>query len=900
MAKYDNFMQGGELTQLEQHLQDALMNAVKEGSLDNVIRYLSEVFDCERIYIFQKNKVGNYDETYEWCKAGTPHKQHFLQNLHWESCANYYNYFNRDLMLIFSDIEELKETNPSLYSVLRPQNVHSLIVGQLSFYGRDLGFFGVDNIRPDQIPFAKNFLKTLSFFISAMINGQQASLETLQNISRDALTKLQTWHMLFDAMDRMNQNISIGIIYSNMIGMKEINIQRGRQIGDNFLVEVARVFVAVFGEEHVYLIDGDDFVVALENVSKACFVRQAELLKEKLSDLGVAIEIGVYWSDCWIGNAELMLSKAKECKMILSKYGEEGELEISEDLAQIGLYDSDEFFVRANTWLRTLGDEDRRIAMLTVDFDNFMLYNSIFGRNAGNRLLSEAADHLLEYARAFHGVTGYMGGDNFALILPIADLSKEQIAKELKLHIQKYGGKIGFAPSCGVYICDYRNESAAIMYDRALTALSGIKNVYTEHVAFFDEAQFASIRQKQILMMDVNEALRKREFSFYLQPKVNMHNGKIISAEALVRWNKNGQVISPAVFVPQLEENGYIYALDCYIWESVCRYQRNLLDEGIHPLPISVNISQVDFYFDDLAEHFKKLLENYRLQAWMIDLEITESAYAKQQDVVISFVEKVRAMGFKILIDDFGSGYSSLNSVQKLQADVLKIDKQFMDSLESGEKSRTIVSSIVSMARLLGLHVIVEGVETKEQTEILLELDCAYAQGYYFYRPMPSEDYKNLLQMPERVSKRGKERHYASHVGRMSVQNLYERGLMTDELLNRLIGPAAIFEVFGEHIHLFQMNDAYSNMTQLHFWDQEHIHDRFEEILDQFVGKRELVLQAFEKAEATRERTPGSLLRIRHSIHLPDGTDGDFMTTIQPIGVVDEFKFYFVTTEMLL
>ncbi len=735
-----------ELVELEHNFHTALDIAAKEGSLDPLIHYLSTLFDCDRIYIFLKNRSGNYDMAYEWCAPGVPHRQHTIQNLHWEVCTPYYNRFQNDQLIEFDDVEQILFSDPELYHILKPQNVKSLLAGQLKFYNQDLGFFGLDNIHPSHLPHAAGYFRTLRYFIGAVLMQQKYDSHQLNLAHTGNELGIGNWHNLYDAMDRMNRNTSIGIIYINLLTMTDINLRRGRQFGDNLLVEVGKQIISTFSIHNVFRIHGDDYVIVCDNTSQQWFRQRSDVLKKKLMTTGIAMEYGYYWVDCWNQSSYHMLKQAKSRMVDLMQQLENPNAPIESSLSLISLYRGEEFTTRADTWLRMLPPEQRRIAVFAIDYDNFMLYNSIFGRPAGDILLKNISRALLSEAHEFHGITGYMGGDNFILILPLHDMTREEVAAKVLLEIQKNTRHTGFSPSCGICLCEnYTNESAALLYDHALTALSQIKNSFTEHVAFFNPDVFNQIRQTQLMMMDIDAALKHKEFTFYLQPKVDMRTGRPISAEALVRWRKDDRIIPPGVFIPQMEENGYIFALDCYIWEAVCRYQRHLLNHGITPCPISVNISQVDFYFDDLADHIHSLVKSYDLDPKYLDIEITESAYAKEQTLISDFIDTMHGYGFKILIDDFGNGYSSLGTLQHFNADTLKIDKQFIDPLKLPDANAGILSSIISMAKFLNFQVIAEGVETVEQKQILLDMNCNYGQGYLFYRPLPQEEFTELL-----------------------------------------------------------------------------------------------------------------------------------------------------------
>ncbi|HIX71529.1 MAG TPA: GGDEF domain-containing protein, partial [Candidatus Anaerobutyricum stercoripullorum] len=217
-------------------------------------------------------------------------------------------------------------------------------------------------------------------------------------------------------------------------------------------------------------------------------------------------------------------------------------------------------------------------------------------------------------------------------------------------------------------------------------------------------------------------------------------------AEALIRWNHPRKgLIAPAQFIPVLEKNGFIEKLDYYVWERVCQYIRKWMDEGATPAPISVNMSRVDCSNTNLPDKITHLVQRYNIPPGLLQLELTESAYMDNPDFVNNMIRELRKRGFRIMMDDFGSGFSSLNTLKEIQVDYLKLDMKFLFSHANDFKSKRILSSVVSMAKWLRLKVIAEGVETQEQFDFLRRIQCDYVQGYYFFRPMPAKEYEEKI-----------------------------------------------------------------------------------------------------------------------------------------------------------
>ena len=254
------------------------------------------------------------------------------------------------------------------------------------------------------------------------------------------------------------------------------------------------------------------------------------------------------------------------------------------------------------------------------------------------------------------------------------------------------------------------------------------------------------VLKEQKIINAMERAIENKEFAIYLQPKYNLQDESIIGAEALVRWNsRDNGFISPGDFIPVFENNGFVYDVDKFIWEETCRYLRKWLDEGRYVRPVSVNVSRIDLYEPKLVSHLVGLRSKYRLPPKYLELEITESAYTEDPEQIISMTKQLSDAGFTILMDDLGSGYSSLNMLKDIQIDVLKLDMGFLKSSDHSAKGGNILSAIMQMAHGLKMQTIAEGVETREQVEFLKKIGCQCVQGFYFARPMTAAEFEKLL-----------------------------------------------------------------------------------------------------------------------------------------------------------
>ena len=503
----------------------------------------------------------------------------------------------------------------------------------------------------------------------------------------------------------------------------------------------------------------------------------------------------------------MLFEKQRELSYKLKAQMEENSRKVDE---KTGLLSYASFFLACDTLIES-GKIEEDYFMVAIDIEHFRLFNDWFGREEGDIYLQELADCLKEYTAGTRAICGYLGGDNFALFAPYNIGLIEQIQERIIDMLEKYGQSIGFGPMYGIFEARDSLYDAQLMYDNAVTAMSDIPGNYHNRVAIYDPGLLKKTGDELIMLSDVQRGMDAKEFRFFLQPKVNMLNGKIVGAEALVRWaHRTKGLISPGKFVPILEDNGFITNLDRYIWEEVCKWLRSWIDRGRDPLPISVNVSQIDVFAGDVAEYFEHLIKKYDLSPNMIDIEITESAYAKEYSLINKTVDRLRKAGFKVLLDDFGSAYSSLNMLRNLKVDILKLDMKFLDTnedRENSEKGISIIDSIVGMSNQLGLPIIVEGVERLDQVEVLTKLGCVYAQGYYYYKPMPLKKFEELIKDNSKVEREsdGKVSNYKP----LHVLEFLRTNLFTDSMINEVLGPFAFFEIVRDKLSVVRVNEQY-------------------------------------------------------------------------------------------
>lgn len=473
-----------------------------------------------------------------------------------------------------------------------------------------------------------------------------------------------------------------------------------------------------------------------------------------------------------------------------------------------GLFARIPFFTQTEAFLRVNETAAGKYCLVAIDIEHFKLFNEWYGQVAGDKLLREIGAHLNKMRQEFGGIAGYMGGDDFVIVLPNDEKVLENLKCRITGFVRAYGGHTGFLPAFGFYVIDDISLSASQMYDRAILAQETVKGNYAVRCAYYSSDMKTRLENNHVLLAEVQAGLERDEFIYYLQPKCNLNTGKIVGLESLVRWKHPEKgIVAPGYFIPVMESNGLITELDMKVWEQVCQTLQDWIKSGHKVIPISVNVSSVDIYAIDVVEHFKNLVRKYGLPPEYVELEITESAYVEEYKVITGVAEALRNAGFTVLMDDFGSGYSSLNMLKDVNVDVLKIDMKFLKMDENTmDKGMGILEAVTRMANIMGLRMIAEGVETEDQINYLLNMGCIYGQGYFFYKPLPVEEIKVLLNDENNVDYRGIQARKIEHV---RFKDLFQSELASDSILNNILGPIAIYDVYCNNVELLQVNDKY-------------------------------------------------------------------------------------------
>ena len=419
-----------------------------------------------------------------------------------------------------------------------------------------------------------------------------------------------------------------------------------------------------------------------------------------------------------------------------------------------GLLSKEYFCQQAEKILRS--NPNKTYDIICSDVENFKLINDAFGMQGGNKVLKTMGGICQKSTDTLGGICSRFHADQFVSMIEHTEGYSDELYEALTAETREKCGFSNIVIKWGIYQTGDRKISVEQMCDWALQGARSIKGQYGRYYAFYDDKLRSEMLRDQAILDCMEEALEQGQFQVKLQPKYKAAGGLFTDAEALVRWcHPEWGMQSPAVFIPLFERNGFITKLDQYVWEKVCQLMQQWDKEGLEPVNISINVSRADVYNVNLVDTLLDLVKRYNIAPKRLHLEITESVYTESPEDIIQNVTRLREKGFVVEMDDFGSGYSSLNMLNRMPMDILKLDMQFIRTEMEMPESRRTLRYIIGLAHWLNLSVVAEGVETKEQLEHLRNLGCDYIQGYYLAKPMDPADFEELFrqQIPEQEKK---------------------------------------------------------------------------------------------------------------------------------------------------
>ena len=472
------------------------------------------------------------------------------------------------------------------------------------------------------------------------------------------------------------------------------------------------------------------------------------------------------------------------------------------------------FFELAEAGRKTLAMEGKQVAILFFDLCRMKSFNRRFGFSGGDALLRAFSKLLVKY---FHNENCCrISADHFAVYTEADNL--ENIIKKIFQENKELNDGKSLPVRVGIYLDNTEGIDIDRACDRAKVACDRNRNKYISVYEYFSEDMLKALQAQRYFVENLDRALSEKWIAVYYQPIVRTANGCVCDEEALARWvDPDKGVISPAEFIPVLEDTMLIYRLDLYVVEEALAKMKRQAEAGLYVVPISVNLSRADFYACDIVEEIRRRVDASGIGRDMLTVEITESIIGNDFEYMKEQVERFRQLGFQVWMDDFGSGYSSLDVLQQIHFDVIKFDMRFMKQFDNTDRSRIILTELMKMAIGLGIETVTEGVETIEQVDFLREIGCTKLQGFFYCCPLPFEKILRRYEKGKQIGfENPQESDYYDAIGRI---NLYDPAFIAQEdseslrqYFNTL--PTAILELQGDGIKLVRCNRSYREFLQ--------------------------------------------------------------------------------------
>ncbi|AOR23827.1 EAL domain-containing protein [Clostridium taeniosporum] len=678
-----------------------------------ILSKIGEYFNLSRISILlYSNENHNFIITHEWCNCKTECYEDEFKNLFFNDWIYYFSKFNDDGVFICNDYYSLNlpEKNKTLYNKLNVKSFLQCLIknngqieGSINYYNCCEKHFWTTN----EMKLFTSITKVITSYLLKIRATKYLEKEKLFFQSITNSQNLYTYVLKDNSHELLYMSPNLKNIFSN--------------------AKCGEICYKTFFNSHIPCMH-----CPLSKLNKNTPNNTVEFFHPIL--------------ETWISltASKIKLPNNTNAKLIyFSDITNFLDRIISKD-SLTGLITLPKFEVMAS---ELLNKTNNKYALIYSDFDKFKYINETAGYSVGNKVLFKFS-YIISKSIYKDELVCRPSADNFLSLIKYKDIDSlksrliEFNDQIIKLQKEEFN-HLKISIISGIYLVNNVNDTLISMIDKANVARKTIKGSHKSQFAFYDsKLHIKSTKEKKIenRMMD---ALENKEFTIYLQPKINLSNKKLVGAEALVRWiAPNNTVFYPADFIPLFEKNGFITELDFYVYEEVFKMLKNWIDNKLKIIPISINISRAHINSDNFISRLTSLIKKYDIPMNLIELELTETIFLDNIKQVLQVVRELKNLGFTFSIDDFGAGYSSLNILKELPIDVLKLDKSFFPKNTISNKDKIIVTNIVKMAKELKINVLCEGVETQEQVNFLNEIKCDMVQGYFFSKPIPINKFK--------------------------------------------------------------------------------------------------------------------------------------------------------------
>lgn len=624
------------------------------------------------------------------------------------------------------------------------------------------------------LPLVAAAFVTVGLILVERLDGVKLFVESEDNARTDAQTGLKNSYALTrEYVQYQGAPLVVGIIrIDDLSFFRDVF---GSALCEDILRICAQTLIDTIGHRRCYRYTEQEFVVVLPRANKTtfthtimCFLAEFAARTAREHDVRLACCVGyMYGSTKDEEDFELMLN---HCEARLGEARHAGKSQIrgkkfdhtpldaydfanafrgnlqsdSVDLLT-GLPNMQTFSVRASSLLDTIARDKGKVVIIYLDLKNFKSYNEDFGFQAGDDLLRNVAKVLRESFP--ERLVARFGDDHFVVMC--YENEYESGLEHVLNAVYDLHGTSGMPLKAGVYIYENKDEEIDVACDRARTACNSIKERYDLNWRLYDDELRRSDEQRTYVISHVDDAVKNGWLRVYYQPIISAKTRDVVECEALVRWiDPIYGFLPPFSFIGALEDAHLIHKVDLWVAEQVCADYRNRVSTGLVPLPVSINLSRLDFKLCDVESELVSLVEKYDVPINHLHVEITESAISEDFDQLIGVVKRLKKHGFEMWLDDFGSDYSSLTTLKDFACDVVKLDLMFLRSFDGNERSRTIISQVVQLVQSLGARSLTEGVETQEHLDFLSSIGCDYAQGYLISKPEPMDKLQEMGLLP--------------------------------------------------------------------------------------------------------------------------------------------------------
>ncbi len=736
------------------------------------------------------------------------------------------------------DMQVIKERNPVWFESLTGAGVYNIILFPLKSRNQLLGYMWAINYDQDRSVKIKETLEVTTFILGSEL-GNYLLLDRLRLIgSKDMLTGVMNRNEMNNYVDDLARgsmsDTSVGVIFADLNGLKTVNDVNGHNAGDLLLKNAANALRSVFKEEEIFRAGGDEFSIIVTGVTKEDIDERIERIRKecgKYDELSFALGGAVEKNS---SNVRMALRKADERmyedkkkyyetypdKVVPDRHNRSVPKRSEADTHEqdmfkemnydplTGLPSMSFFFKLAENGRKRMHDENIESALVFLNMSGLRLYNSKYGFAEGDMLIKDFGRIITKQFSEEN--TSRFGQDHFAVFTEMTDLEKKlkRIIKEAKT---ANGGKT-LPVRIGIYPDSMGMVETAIACDRAKYACDAKKKENSSYFAYYDQEMLKRDINTQYVVDNLDRAISEGWITAFYQPIVRATTRKVCDEEALARWiDPVKGMLSPAEFIPVLEDTKLIYKVDLHILEVILERIKKRQKNGERVVPVSVNLSRTDFEMCDIVDEINNRVESSGVSKDLITIEITESVIGENFDYMKEQIERFRNLGFAVWMDDFGSGYSSLDVLRELKFDLIKFDMMFMRQFDKSPKSRIILTELMRMAVSLNTETVTEGVETEEQVEFLSEIGCTKMQGYYFCKPVSEKEIAERIKNGIAIGFENPEE--ADYHKAVSSISLYDLGAVSSEEGESIKHyfdtiPMAVVESDGKEVRMLRCNKS--------------------------------------------------------------------------------------------